>query len=189
MTAPQAGIAELLDREAIRDCIYRYCRAVDRADDAALRGAYWPDATDEHGPYSGPVEGFFQWARGIFESGARNVHMVGNLLIEFTAPGEAVVETYFLALQRGPGRDDTVRQYLIAGRYCDVFQQRDGEWRVFRRMVVYDWVDEQAAATEPEAIRFAPRLPLGAPFPDDPIYALLRASSQPADHNTGGLPR
>jgi SnoaL-like domain len=125
MTIAQAKIAELLDREAIRDCIYRYCRGVDRADEAALRGAYWPDATDEHGPYSGPVEGFFQWASGIFESGARNVHMVGNILIEFTARDEAIVETYFLALQRGPGRDGIVRQFLIAGRYCDVFQQRD----------------------------------------------------------------
>jgi hypothetical protein len=174
MTIPQAKIAALLDREAIRDCIYRYCRGVDRADEAALRSAYWPDATDQHGPYSGPVEGFFQWASGIFASGARNVHMVANILIEFTAPNEAVVETYFLALQRGPGRDDGVRQFLIAGRYCDVFLQRDGEWRVFRRVVVYDWVDEQMAATESEATRFGPRLPLGARFPDDPIYDLLR---------------
>jgi SnoaL-like domain len=174
MTIPQAKVVELLDREAIRDCIYRYCRGVDRADEAALRGAYWPDATDEHGPYSGPVEGFFQWARGIFESSARNVHMVGNILIEFTAANEAVVETYFLALQRGPGGDGILRQFLIAGRYCDVFQRRDGAWRVFRRVVVYDWVDEQVAATEPEAIRFGPRLPLGTRFPDDPIYDLLR---------------
>jgi SnoaL-like protein len=173
MTIPQERITELLDREAIRDCIYRYCRGVDRAEEASLRGAYWPDATDQHGPYSGPVDGFFQWANGIFESGARNVHMVGNILIEFTAPNEAVVETYFLALQRGPGRDDKVRQFLIAGRYCDVFQGRDGEWRVFRRVVAYDWVDEQVAATEPEAARFGPRLPLGGRFPDDPIYELL----------------
>lgn len=175
MNMSQEKITELLDREAIRDCIYRYCRGVDRADQASLRGAYWPDATDQHGPYSGPVEGFFQWANGIFDSGARNVHMVGNILIEFTAPNEAVVETYFLALQRGPGGGDKVRQFLIAGRYCDAFQQRDGEWRVFRRVLVYDWVDEQVAATEPEAVRFGPRLPLGGRFPDDPIYDLLRA--------------
>ena len=175
MTVSQEKITELLDREAIRDCIYRYCRGVDRADEALLRGAYWPDATDQHGPYSGPVEGFFQWANGIFESGARNVHMVGNILIEFTVPNEAVVETYFLALQRGYGKDDRVRQFLIAGRYCDVFQQRDGKWRVFRRVVAYDWVDEQVAATDSEVIRFGPRLPMGARFPDDPIYDLLRA--------------
>lgn len=174
MTIPHEKIAELLDREAIRDCIYRYCRGVDRADEAALRSAYWPDATDQHGAYSGPVEGFFAWARAIFESDARNVHTVGNILIEFNAPAEAVVETYFVALQRSAGKDGSVRQFLIAGRYCDAFQKRDGEWRVARRIVAYDWVDEQVAATEPEAIRFGPRLPLGARYPDDPIYDLLR---------------
>jgi len=174
MAVPHEKIAELLDREAIRDCIYRYCRGVDRADEAALRSAYWPDATDRHGPYSGPVEGFFEWAKDIFKTDARNVHTVGNILIEFSAPAEAVVETYFLALQRGPGKDGAVRQFLIAGRYCDVFEQRGGEWRVAHRIVAYDWVDEQVAATEPEPGRFGPRLPLGARFPDDPIYDLLR---------------
>lgn len=174
MAITQEKVAQLVDREAIRDCIYRYCRGVDRADEAALGGAYWPDATDQHGPYSGPVEGFFEWAKGIFDSGARNVHTVGNILIEFVEPGEAIVESYFLALQRGPGSDGEVRQFMIAGRYCDVFQQRDGEWRVFRRVVAYDWVDEQVAATEPELKRFGPRLPLGARFPHDPIYGLLR---------------
>ncbi|WP_371090190.1 nuclear transport factor 2 family protein [Bradyrhizobium sp. WSM2254] len=178
MTIPQERIAELLDREAIRDCIYRYCRGVDRADEAALRSAYWPDATDQHGPYSGPVEGFFQWAGEIFKSDARNLHMVGNILIEFTAPREAVVETYFLALQRGAGKDGTVRQFLIAGRYCDAFEQRDDEWRVARRVVAYDWMDEQVAATESEAIRFGPRLPLGTRYPDDPIYQLLRRNAR-----------
>ena len=70
---------------------------------------------------------------------------------------------------------ERVRRFVIAGRYCDVFQQRAGEWRVFRRVVVYDWVDEQVAATESEAVRFGPRLPLGTRFPNDPIYELLRA--------------
>ena len=176
MTIPQHKIAELLDREAIRDCIYRYCRGVDRADDATLRSAYWPDATDEHGPYSGPVEGFFQWASGIFESGARNVHMVGNILIEFTAPNEAVVETYFLALQRGPGRDDVVRQFLIAGRYCDVFEKRSEEWRVAKRVVAFDWVEEQPAPEAAEVTRFGSRKPIGGSFPNDPIYELLAST-------------
>lgn len=44
----EANISELLDREAIRDCLYRYCRGIDRGDEAALRSTYWPDAHDNH---------------------------------------------------------------------------------------------------------------------------------------------
>lgn len=54
----QAMIQNLLDKEAIRDCLYRYCRGIDRADEAILRSAYWPDAHDRHGAYVGDVEGF-----------------------------------------------------------------------------------------------------------------------------------
>jgi hypothetical protein len=134
MALDEAKLIELLDRQAICDCIYRYCRGIDRADEATLRSAYWPDATDRHGIYSGPVEGFFLWAREVFRSGARNIHQVGNILIEFVGPMRAAVETYFLALQRGPGKDGVVRQFFVAGRYCGLFEKRYGEWRVARRI-------------------------------------------------------
>jgi hypothetical protein len=37
-----SDISELMDREMIRDCLYRYCRGIDRADEAMLRSACWP---------------------------------------------------------------------------------------------------------------------------------------------------
>ncbi|MGW1420936.1 nuclear transport factor 2 family protein [Bradyrhizobium manausense] len=173
MAINEARLTELLDREAIRDCIYRYCRGVDRADEATLRSSYWPDATDRHGIYSGPVEGFFLWARDVFTSGARNIHHVGNILIEFAGPTRAAVESYFQALQRGPAKDGVVRQFFIAGRYCDLFEKRGTEWRVARRIVAFDWVEEQVPPTESEEVRFGPRMPIGAPLPDDPIQEIL----------------
>ena len=39
---------ELADREAIRDCLYRYARGMDRCDEEMLRSAYWEDALDDH---------------------------------------------------------------------------------------------------------------------------------------------
>ena len=173
MAIDEAKLTELLDREAIRDCIYRYCRGIDRADEASLRSSYWPDATDRHGAYSGPVEGFFQMAREVFKTHARNVHQVSNILITFLDPATAAVETYFNALQRGPGRDGVVRQFLLAGRYCDRFEKRDGEWRVARRVVAYDWVEDQPVPTEAEQARFGPRQPIGANHPNDAIYDVL----------------
>jgi hypothetical protein len=173
MTTDDHRLTELLDREAIRDCIYRYCRGIDRGDEQALRGSYWPDATDRHGLYSGPVEGFFQWALEVFRTNARNVHQVSNILIEFDGPARAAVETYFSALQRGPGKDGVERQFMLAGRYCDLFEKRGGDWRVARRIVAYDWVDEQDVPQGSEETRFGPRQPIGGRYPNDPVYSLL----------------
>lgn len=170
-------LQELLDREAIRDCLYRYCRGIDRADEAALRSSYWPDATDRHGAYSGPVEGFIQAALEIFKTNPRNIHLVSNILIEFRGATEALVETYFTALQRAPGKDGVVRQFLLVGRYCDVFEKRGEEWRVAKRTVTYDWVEEQTPPEGADANRFGPRQPIGEAFPNDPVYQMLGSAN------------
>jgi hypothetical protein len=171
-----ARLTELMDREAIRDCLYRYCRGIDRADEQALRSAYWPDALDNHGAYSGSAEGFIAYALEAFRAGPRNVHQICNVLIEFRGPTDARVESLFNALQRGPSKDGVIRQYFLAGRYCDAFEKRGEEWRVLHRTVVYDWVEEQSPPASPEDARFGPRRPIGRPYPDDPVYALLGAA-------------
>lgn len=177
----QAKIAELLDREAIRDCLYRYCRGIDRADEAALRSAYWPDAHDNHRANCGSANGFIRFALSVFKSGPRNIHQITNVLIEFIGSAEAAVESYFTALQRGPDNDGEVRQALLCGRYCDLFHKREGEWRIAERTVVYDWLEEQIPPAVVEAERFGPRQPIGAPHPHDPVYTLKkrRIASRP----------
>ncbi len=172
-----AKLQELLDREAIRDCLYRYCRGIDRADEEALRSSYWPDAYDRHGAYVGSAEGFIQMALGVFKTGPRNIHQVSNILIEFQGPTQAAVETYFTALQRAPDREGVIRQVLLCGRYCDRFEKRADEWRVADRTVAYDWVEEQTPPEKMEADRFGPRQPIGGARPGDPVYALLSAKA------------
>ncbi|MFH6932620.1 MULTISPECIES: nuclear transport factor 2 family protein [Mesorhizobium] len=168
----QARIIELLDREAIRDCLFRYCRGTDRADEAVLRSAYWPDAHDSHGAYRGSAEGFIGYALDVFKTGPRNIHQITNILIEFIDAAQATVESYFTALQRGPDKGGEVRQIFLCGRYCDLFQKREGEWRIAERTVVYDWLEEQIPTLVMEAERFGTRQPIGAPYPHDPVYAL-----------------
>lgn len=176
MVEVDARLVELLDREAIRDCMYRYCRGVDRGDEAALRSAYWPDATDQHGRYSGPVEGFFDTVRKGAAANPRSVHQVSNILIEFVNRTTAVVESYFNALQRSSRGDGAIAQVLLAGRYCDVFEKRNDEWRVAKRVVVYDWVERQEPPAESEEQRFGQRTPIGGQAPNDTIYNLLASS-------------
>lgn len=61
-----------------------------------------------------------------------------------------------------------------------MFEKRGEEWRVAERVVVYDWVEEQPVPTSSEQSRFGVRQPIGAPFPDDPIYRMLRNGADPA---------
>lgn len=168
----EAKITELMDREAIRDCMYLYCRGIDRADEATLRSAYWPDAIDNHGSYNGPIDGFVDWAKAVWAKGPRNIHAISNVLIAFQSTTVAHVESYFSALQRGASGDGVVRQFALSGRYCDVFEKRGHEWRVLERTVVFDWVEAQDVPAESEEVRFGPRTPIGGNYPDDPVYQM-----------------
>lgn len=169
----------LLDREAIRDCLYRYCRGIDRCDEAALRSAYWPDATDCHGAWKGSATGFIDQALTKLRQGGRRVHQISNILIEL-AGDVAAVESSFIALQSTatqPGRET-----FLCGRYVDRFERRQGEWRVADRTVVYDWIEER---TRPELAQgdarlFGVRQPTAAMAPADPVYVLLAALHAPA---------
>ncbi|HZG29414.1 MAG TPA: nuclear transport factor 2 family protein [Ensifer sp.] len=178
-----AAVQELLDREAIRDCLYRYCRGVDRADEAALRSAYWEDATDRHGPYQGTAAGFIEWALKSLPGFERSIHQITNVLIEFQ-PGGAAVESQFTAYQRAPNAAGVMQQFLLMGRYADWFEKRGEEWRVKRRTVIYDWVEEQPLPAESEAERFGVRQPIGGKKPDDAVYELFSPAPKRRAANT-----
>jgi hypothetical protein len=168
-----AELQALLDRDAIRECIYRYCRGIDRVDEAALRASYWPDATDSHGAYKGSASGFIDIALVKLRESERMVHFVGNLSIELRGT-QAAVETYFLAWQRDPAAGGGQQETFLAGRYVDHFEKRGAEWRVAARVVVYDWVQPMGTApSASEAERFGLRTPIGARQPDDAWYRLL----------------
>lgn len=181
-TADLAGA--LWDREMIRDCLYRYCRGIDRTDEAALRSAYWPDGTDDHGAYCGSAAGFVDWAMQALPSIERGVHQLHNILIELRG-AEAAVESYFTAWQRQPGADGGLVELMMAGRYVDRFEKRAGEWRVADRVVVFDWVDERPAPDKSEAERFAHRTSIGRRWPADPVYRLFGRDAAPASMKEG----
>lgn len=164
-------IEQLLAREAIRDCLYRYCRGIDRVDEASLRSAYWPDGTDNHGPYKGSASGFIDWAMKTLPHIERGIHQIHNVLIEFREGG-AAVESYFSAYQRQPGPDGRLQQLDMKGRYVDWFVERGNEWRIQNRVVVFDWVEDMPLPEGSEAERFGSKTPIGRSFPDDPIYKI-----------------
>lgn len=170
--SPESKLLELWDREMIRDCLYRYCRGIDRADVALIRSAYWPDGTDSHGSYKGSAEGFVEWAVQALPVIERGIHQIHNVLIELRGQ-QAAVESYFTALQRQPNSSGRIVDVNMAGRYVDRFEKRGEEWRVADRIVVFDWHEERPPQAGSEAERFGARTPIGSRWPDDPIYRLL----------------
>lgn len=162
-------LEELLAREAIRDCLYRYCRGIDRVDEAALRSAYWPDGTDHHGPYQGSASGFVDWAMKTLPHIERGIHQIHNILIEFKNDG-AAVESYFSAFQRQPGPDGKMQNLNMKGRYIDWFTKREEEWRILNRVVVFDWVEDLPMPEGTEEERFGRMTPIGGRWPDDAVY-------------------
>lgn len=133
----EAAVRELLDREAIRDVLYRYCRAIDRCDAELLTGVYWPGAIDNHGMWSGTVEEFVPFVIPVLLSRDATSHRISNVLIRIEGD-EAKVESYFDAYERPVRNDGTPNDITMIGRYLDSFERRDGEWRIAGRTVITD---------------------------------------------------
>ena len=130
-----ASLRTLLDRQAIVDCIHRHARGVDRGDEALVRGAYHPDALEDHGAYIGELDGLIDFlgaAHGPFDSYQR---YVTNTTIDIDGD-VAHAESYYFCVLR---RDSTGRLLANGGRYVDRAERRDGEWRIARRVVVMEW--------------------------------------------------
>lgn len=144
----------LCDRECIRDVLRRYVRGVDRKDWDLVRGAFHPDAFDDHGPYKGGVDGFLTMVQERHRAISQSIHMVTDSFIEFADEANALVESSYLVYQtvhsEPAGRD--VEEHDVIGRYVDHFRLVEGEWRIQHRIVVV----EQFRVARRDGIRAVP---------------------------------
>jgi len=131
----------LLNREAIRHCLMRYSRAIERVDEALLREVYWPEAIDNHGSYNGSADGFISWVIPMLGTMTQTAHFLGNILIE-VENNCARCETYFIAFHRLTGPHGEPKEIHVIGRYLDRMEKRSDEWRLLLRNVAYDGVME-----------------------------------------------
>lgn len=149
-------------RQEILDVVTRFCRGVDRHDRELLESCYHPDATDDHGIYAGPAKGFIDWVLGATEGVPFMQHTITNHRV-LESDGDAVAtETYYDA--RTVGTDGQLAQAF--GRYLDRFEQRDGAWRIARRLVTMEHATPNLGYPEEGFER-------GRPDTTDPSYGLL----------------
>jgi len=179
-------VARLLDKQEIQEVVYAYCRGIDRRDLDAVRACYHPDATDEHGSFSGSVDAYLEWVDGLLARYSWTMHFVGNVLIEFpnqklneegkddaknasNGVDVAAAESYGISLHRS----EEVKPYLnlaIGFRYLDRFERREGRWRIFERVAVSEWsiqIPPEAWWEIPDTLR------KGRRDRGDALYALL----------------
>lgn len=128
----------LADKEAIREVLYRYCRAVDRRDWDLLRSVYFEDAFEDHGPVARcNAPEYIDIMQKRVEVGNRTIsqHVMYNILIDLDGD-TARSEGYFRAVVGGGGSTDLL---TAGGRYIDQLERRDGQWRISHRIALVEW--------------------------------------------------
>jgi hypothetical protein len=139
-------LVNLIQRERIRDCLARVARGEDRRDAALISSAYWPDSTADYGVFKGDFAAYLAWVVPGADAVINTQHALGQSVIELD--GEtARVETQVMSYHRvnmGAGE----RDICIGGRYLDRMEKRGGEWRIAKRMMLYDWYQDWGASID-----------------------------------------
>lgn len=163
-------IQEVMDRSAIDRLLALYCRGLDRADEATLRAIYHEDAVEDRGAglFVGKAHDWIDWAMRIMPAFSLTQHCVFNGLVDIDGDA-AHGETYFQAYHRFGSRKpadtaaalashlpvpddiswpDGETELVLAGRYLDRFERRQGEWKIAYRKMICDWCRVQPVADD-----------------------------------------
>lgn len=134
-----ARLDDLESREQIRTCLYRINRGMDRIDGQMMASGFFPDATVRWAtPEPMSFDTWFELAMAMQQKTKRVQHLIGNIMIELHGD-TAYVESYEIGRHLTP-IGDAMKDLIIAARYIDTFERRNGEWRIARREKVPDWL-------------------------------------------------
>jgi ketosteroid isomerase-like protein len=163
----------LADKEAIREIVYKYCRAVDRRDIAACRELYHPDAVDDHGSYyQGSAAGYLNALPALMAPVVVMQHHITTINIMIDGD-YAESEAYGLAIHQIRG-EKGLADLVVGTRFLDKFQRRQGEWKIAHRTHALDWTITNAPSRmDTDNIQFTDS-PRGRPDLSDPSYAFFR---------------
>jgi ketosteroid isomerase-like protein len=141
MTIDQTALQTLIDKDAIRDLVLLYSRAIDRQDLDLLRDLYTEDATDSHGDsFDGPADQYCEFIARSLAYMPYSGHHVANHLIAVdgdTGSGEVYALAWHMLPDMGDGKGPV--EDMMCVRYIDNYRRcADGKWRFARRVVTYD---------------------------------------------------
>lgn len=132
----ERAVVDLQDRQAIRECLMTYSRAIDRLDRELLISVYHDDAIDDHGVFVGTREAFADWAIDMHtRTHLSHQHCIFNFTTDLDGD-VAHTESYYMFV--GLNRAGTPLT-MGGGRYLDRFEKRDGRWAIAARVCIRDW--------------------------------------------------
>jgi hypothetical protein len=150
LAALEAKVQELTDRQAIFDCIKRNSRGNDRFDVELVTSSYHPDGLHELGRKHISGREYGEHANNahglLFDANLHNVTMHSCEIDGDVAHAESYSLGIFLDKGSETGR-------ILAGRYIDRLEKRDGEWRIaLRRATVEIALEGKATLPNGQAL-------------------------------------
>ncbi len=140
-------ITSYIDKAKITEAIARLARGEDRRDGELIKSSYWSDSVTDYGVFRGDFDAYYAWVIPGSDAITNTQHMIGQSHIELDG-ARAKVETQVISYHRvdygGGDEHDTV----IGGRYLDVFEKRDGDWRISSRTMLYDWYQDWGSSID-----------------------------------------
>lgn len=169
MAMLEAQVRELLAEREIRGVLDRYARAADRCDVELMKSCYHPDAIDDHGFFSGNGWSFCEFVVEQLRKLILSVHSISNSIITIDSE-RAFVESHYAVIHRLRtflGYTD----YFHHGRYLDIFECRQGMWKIATRIVCQDGERWLQTANLTQIVSLNPNLPVqGKHNRHDPVY-------------------
>ncbi|MEU1984471.1 nuclear transport factor 2 family protein [Nocardia sp. NPDC019395] len=162
-------IAELVAKQKLYENLVMYCRGQDRKELDVMKSTFWPEATDNHGMFNGSAHEFCEWSyENQKTTRHKSHHYVTNVVIELDGDlAKRESSVVYVMVKAGDEPTD-----VMGGRYRDLCERRNGEWRVLRRMVIFDHVAQYPSSGELAAVfgGIPDTSRVGDVYPADPIY-------------------
>jgi hypothetical protein len=156
----------LVARDDIYQLVCTYMRGQDRLDAKTHRSVFWDDAYLDYGFYLGGPDGFVDFAQTALTRYSSCHHLIGQVQIEVEGD-QAYGEVYYQAFHKGVDEDGQSIDRIIAGRYIDRYERRDGVWKIAYRAELADWARQD---TSLDAFFADNKMPRGDRFPKDRLY-------------------
>jgi hypothetical protein len=142
-------IDQIWAREQIRDRLHLYCKGIDRRDWVLARSCFADDHEHNQAGFVGTADEFIGFAQMVLQNVSETHHTIGNVHIQLSDDGlSATTEANFIAYHRiDEGHfegtmvptNGKATDVIVAGRYCDTMQKRNGQWIIVKRDGLHEW--------------------------------------------------